>query len=192
MCAHTQAHTHHTCYHGRRASMVAAWVRAHMVTHRTPPRCDTQPAACATEMLYAHEFYWDRHKARSSTLGAPTPPTPPPPSLPPPALPPEPPLSHSHLAIACCRRLQVPSVAAGRGLAYRRAAALARRHTHARGPAHAAPATSQQDGVVPWRLDHHADVRGRLLLTHERRRHPATSLLHGACARASPSDAAVR
>ena len=44
-CAHTQAHT-----------------------HRTSPRCDTQPAACATEMLYAHEFYWDRHKARSSTL----------------------------------------------------------------------------------------------------------------------------
>ena len=31
--------------------------------------CDTQPA-CATEMLYAHEFYWDRHRARRSTLGA--------------------------------------------------------------------------------------------------------------------------
>ena len=32
--------------------------------------CGTQPAACATEMLYAHEFYWDRHRAASSALGA--------------------------------------------------------------------------------------------------------------------------
>ena len=82
-CAHTQSHAHRT------------YERRVVGTHRSsypPPRCDTQPAACATEMLYAHEFYWDRHKARSSTLGAPTPPTPPPPSLPPPALPPEPPL----------------------------------------------------------------------------------------------------
>ena len=129
-CAHTQAHT-----------------------HRTSPRCDTQPAACATEMLYAHEFYWDRHKARSSTLvrGAVD-------------------LTMALLAAAlltmapaCAGRLQVPPLAAGRGLAYRRAAALARRHTHARGAAHAAAATAQQDGVVPRRLDHHADVRGRLL-----------------------------
>ena len=31
--------------------------------------CDTQPAACVTEMLYAHEFYWDGRKARASALG---------------------------------------------------------------------------------------------------------------------------
>ena len=31
--------------------------------------CDTRPAACVTEMLYVHEFYWDRRKARASALG---------------------------------------------------------------------------------------------------------------------------
>ena len=31
--------------------------------------CDTRPAACVTEMLYAHEFYWDGRKARASALG---------------------------------------------------------------------------------------------------------------------------
>ena len=25
--------------------------------------CDTQPAACATEMLFVHEFYWDEKRA---------------------------------------------------------------------------------------------------------------------------------
>ena len=41
-------------------------VEAHRQSHLTRAvLCDTQPAACVTEMLFAHEIYWSEKQANA-------------------------------------------------------------------------------------------------------------------------------